>query len=292
MPRSSRCEQNQAVLDTVHALSLLNDSALAPSAGASLDAQQKRLSTVIESDIIPRLLLAHRRSVADENDYSDLPVQVGAADVLAFAEILINEPYDRVLEHTERLIRGGLPIKRLLLDIMAPTAAHLGEMWSSDNLDFLAVTVGLSTLHRLVHEVSSVTLDEDAVSGPAILLAPAPGEQHVFGLLLVGELFRRAGWMVSGGVPAGPFDVVKAVRQHPYEVVGFTMSNERCSGDLRHLIGDVRRAACNPEMVVIVGGNIFKSNPALGASLGADLATTQADDAVGFASRHFARKRV
>ncbi|NJK90043.1 MAG: cobalamin B12-binding domain-containing protein [Myxococcales bacterium] len=91
----------------------------------------------------------------------------------------------------------------IFLDLLAPVARLLGDLWLIDLCTFTDVTIGLSRLQQLVRELAPAFEDGHDLRGfgHRALLAPAPGEQHTFGMHLVEEFLRRAGWDV-GCVPS------------------------------------------------------------------------------------------
>ena len=156
---------------------------------------------------------------------------------------------------------------------MVPAARHLGDMWKEDLCDFTDVTLGLCRLHQVLTQLGA---GARAQARPAehdrrALLAPAPGEQHTFGVLMVAEFFRRAGWDVAH--VCGPFDgdVLEAVRSESFDVVGFSLSCESRLDTLAATIRSVRRASRNRAIGVLVGGRVFQEHPEQVTCVGADV---------------------
>jgi methanogenic corrinoid protein MtbC1 len=176
----------------------------------------------------------------------------------------------------------GAPVETLYLDLLAPTARCLGEMWCQDTCHFADVTMGLSKLHRLLNELGPTFRREgDAeIQGRHILLAPVPGEQHSFGLTMVAEFFRRASWDVSDqpGIPANA-DLVQLVRAERFDIVGLSIASEIHLDGLVHGIRALRRASKQPSLGILVGGPLFVQYPELVARVGADATAIDAGQA-------------
>ena len=120
-----------------------------------------------------------------------------------------------------------------------------------------------------------------------ILLVPAPGEQHTFGLAMVATFFRRAGWTVWSEPLACSNDLVGIVRNEWFSVVGFSLSCASRMEALATHIRRVRRASRNPAVGILVGGQVFLERPELVVLVGADAtavdgrqATLQAENLV------------
>jgi methanogenic corrinoid protein MtbC1 len=185
----------------------------------------------------------------------------------------------------ERVVRewlaAGLPVERLYLDVFAPAAARLGELWDDDACDFLQVTDALGRLQRVLHLLEPVWLTPAPVetrAGRALLACPA-GEQHTLGLFLVADFFARDGWDVLVGPPLDRVGLLDAVRDQHVDVVGFSVGCATRLPRLAHDIAHLRRASRNPHVLVLVGGPPFTRDPALVARVGADGTAATADDA-------------
>lgn len=100
------------------------------------------LSAVIEHEIIPRLVASRPRDTALPGDRPADP-QISDADVVAFAPLAITAEADVLLDFIEALIRRGVSVESILIELLAPTARVLGEYWEADRCDFVDVTMGL-----------------------------------------------------------------------------------------------------------------------------------------------------
>jgi MerR family transcriptional regulator, light-induced transcriptional regulator len=251
------------------------------------DAARNALAQVIETEIIPRLAMAHGRTGPRSSGTPNPPValRAGTAEVAAFATLLRTRGYHAVHAHVEGLAEAGMRPETILLELFAPTARLLGEMWKADICDFVEVTMALSMLQQLVREHSSSIVGERMGGGDRrrVLLAPAPGDPHTFGIAIVEKFFRSSGWDVWGG-PAGlAFDLPALVKREWFGVVGFSLGSERYLDGLPPLIRRLRRASRNPHLRIVVGGAAFLERPELGVLIGADSTAIDAQSAVSVA---------
>jgi methanogenic corrinoid protein MtbC1 len=106
--------------------------------------------------------------------------------------------------------------------------------------------------------------------GRRIVLTQPDAEQHIFGLAMVAEFFRREGWDVLGGVAGVGIDATAWVRRDWFDAVGFSIGSELSLPWLRNTVADVRRVSRNPAVVVLVGGPLFTLNPGWAGEVGAD----------------------
>ncbi|MEY4653023.1 MAG: hypothetical protein RI884_1604 [Pseudomonadota bacterium] len=232
------------------------------------------LSTTISERIIPRLIQAH---AADSHPQPapDLGALTGhpisAADIKDLVRMVLLPDDGAAMACVEAMRLRGIPVETLFIDLLAPAARHLGELWEEDLCNFADVTVGVGRLQQAMRNLSPglVTRPPQGGAHRAILLAPAPGEQHTFGLVMVGDFFRSAGWDVDGG-PALSVDVETLVRRGWYDVVGLSLASEVHLPRLGTAIAAIRKASMNPRVGILVGGPMFLRQAGLAAEVGAD----------------------
>ena len=242
---------------------------------ARCDWPRQRLSLLtqtIEQEIVPRLVLA--RSAAPGHQVSPPPgtPPVRPDEVEALARLTTGRDPGAASAFIAEVLARGTPMETLYLDLLAPAARRLGEMWSEDECDFAQVTMGLWCLHEVLRETGNDLPDPllRREHDRRILLVPVPGEQHTFGLAMVASFFRRSGWTVSNEPLACSNDLVGLVRNEWFAVVGFSLS---CASRIEALathIRRVRRASRNPAVGILVGGQIFVERPELVVMVGAD----------------------
>lgn len=257
---------------------------------AANDMRMSQLVRTIENEIIPRLMLAHRVSpelpavVEDERGISH-------ADVEHFAKLMLANDEEPSFEAVMSYRARGVSIEKLYLDLLAPAARYLGELWNEDLCTFTDVTVGLGRLQRVLRELSPAfgSLVDHPVAGRNVLLLPSPGEQHTFGLVIVGEFFRRAGWSVSGAGWFSGADAGSLVAAEWFDVIGFSLGAEIHIDALADTIRTVKHESCNREIVVLVGGPLFSQQPSRVEAVGADGMTMDGRDAPLLAERLIAR---
>lgn len=251
------------------------------------------LADAVQEQVVPRLLLAHR-GLAESGAIEDLGLHPDPDVIGNFAKYLLREDLDELMRRVESMQARGMPLETIYLDVLAPVARHLGDLWNEDLCDFTAVTVGLWRLQQLVRRLSPCFLQESEGSeqGRRALLVPAPGEQHTFGLGMVADFFRRGGWDVWSGAPTTTQEIVRIVRGEWFAVIGMSVGCERNLEGLAAAIHSIRRASRNRSIGVLVGGSVFVEHPDYVALVGADAsahdgrhAVTQAEALLGLLAR-------
>ena len=247
------------------------DIARAP-AGRRGEANWQRaalLAGAVEREVVPRLLVAHRNA-------APAPLSMctpGVADVERMTGLVLAHDMPAQDELMHRLRTGGAGVESLYLDLLAPAARRLGEMWEQDLCDFTEVTVGIWRLQTIVRDLGRavvIPVMHSLAPTRRVLLLPAPGEQHTFGLAVVGEFFHREGWLVSVGLLATPADLGSAVRHDSFDIVGISVGCGDRLEPVAAAIRAARRGTRNRALRIMVGGPIFVVHPEFAPLLGAD----------------------
>ncbi len=237
------------------------------------------LLRTIEGEIIPRLMLAH---AIDPAGLSPRPSHPRQADIDRLTQLALGQDPDAALEFVRALIADGLSLEAAYLELLAPAARGAGGAWEEDRCSFTDVTIGLWRLQAVMHELRGVggppTRSPDEPR--KVLLRLTPGEQHGFGLSIVAEFFRRAGWTVHDEISEAGTEPVDNVRDQWFDLVGLSLSAERHLDTLARTIHAIRRVSRNRHIGVLVGGPLFTQNPDWVARVGADATAHDALHAV------------
>ena len=256
-------------------------------AEAANDTRIAQLARTIEQEIIPRLMLAHRAAPELLAKPPGAGRRITPQDVQHFAKLVLTQDEEPAFAAILSYRASGVSIECVYLDLLAPTARYLGDLWDEDLCNFTDVTVGLGRLQRVLRELSSAfgRAVEQPTEGRRVLLLPSPGEQHTFGLVMVGEFFRRAGWDVSGGAWTAGADAAALVAAEWFDVIGFSLGAEIHLPALADCIRAVKQGSCNRSIAVLVGGPLFGEHPHYVRQVGADGMTIDGREAPSLAER-------
>ena len=239
------------------------------------------LANVIDSEIIPRLFMLQtgdttaRTHVPSEDIRSSL-----RSSVEHFTSLIVAEATNDAYAMIEDFQSKGFELGEIMLELLSPSARLLGSWWEEDRIGFVDVTIGASRLKQIVHHYRRANALPVPIADKSILLLPTPNEAHTFGMLIISELFRNKGWTVGGGHPMDAAEADALVRELSWDVVGFSLANDRLIEQLTDAITRVRKIADNPNLVVLVGGRAFAETPDLRQTVGADFAVSSPEDAL------------
>lgn len=243
------------------------------------------LLSVIEQQIIPRLLQAHNQALGDS--------EVGVAglslpqelDIQNFALSCLSSDADVSHGRLMGFRQQGFTTDQLFLQVIAPAARYLGVQWETDQLDFSQVTLGLLRLHQLSHELGYAFRDGPQQAGARrrIMLASAPGSQHLLGLTIVSAFFRKERWQVVVEISATVHELAQALSNEWFDVLGLSVGVIEQLQELPALIQTLRQHSRNPQVRVLLGGPAFMAQAIQPETLGADGISLDAAEAVELA---------
>ncbi len=224
------------------------------------------LTALVRQRVVPALMDLHAAAgpLPEAFDLARLLAEGGSGDALV-----------------QRLVEAGLPFEAIMLRVLAPAARGLGAMWEADTASFAAVTLGLWKLRRVVLRLS------DLMPGPvlppdpqrSILVATIPGEQHDFGIAMLGEFLARDGWHVSRSVPRDTEELIGDLRAVQPAIIGLSVARTAAEPELVALIGAIRhRLGGRPR--ILIGGPALLAQPGMLRRCGADAAATCARGAL------------
>ncbi|QUL38030.1 B12-binding domain-containing protein [Erythrobacter sp. JK5] len=249
------------------------------------DLASDSINTIIEGEIIPRLLVAH---CATENLHP--PVrndEIDHAEAMRFAALPLELEAAALLEEVDSYLEQGISVETVYLDLLAPAARRLGEMWEQDECDFIDVTMGLWRLQEVMRDIAARSPPiVDALNAPrSALFCPVPGDQHSFGSIMIEDVFARAGWNSEVIPRPERRELLDAVAKRPFDLLGLTLSRDCTSAAVSKLVVAVRSVSLNPHISVLVGGRMVNQNPAMVAEVGADGTGVDARAALEVAER-------
>jgi methanogenic corrinoid protein MtbC1 len=237
-----------------------------------VDACKKSLLSVIELQIVPHLVRAHRDQLPSGSAAADPYIPPSADMVAEFAQLCHLEDEKACWEMVDRLMHDRRGAPEILLKLIAPAARYLGQLWNQDQLNFSQVTLGLLRMQNMTHHYSSLSRRSSHREGPKFraMVAAAPGSQHLLGLTMVSEFFVNDGWDVHVEVATTEKNLLGAVRANWFDVLGLSVGLLQQLDTLPALVKALRSHSLNPRIGVLLGGVAFTQVGSAGECYGAD----------------------
>lgn len=159
--------------------------------------------------------------------------------------------------------------------LIEPSARALGDAWLADSCSELDLTIGLSMLqlagHAVRHHVGARSIRNNRYS---ILLATAPGEQHMLGTSILADQFTDAGWRVDIAFPDTDEALSNQLSAQHHDAVDIGLSDAMPRHSALPRLGvtvdHTRLAVPDHPTVISVGGRMFAEAAATASSVGAD----------------------
>lgn len=248
-----------------------------------------RAIEVLSQHIVPARLFSgsdlqlycHDRARRDQ-----APAKIGAPILLAdhipaTARFALDGDDGRLNALIGDLVAQGWVGDALVQHLLEPAARALGDAWLADDCSEIDLTIGLSMLQLAGHAVhSGTTAERIRKSRYSILLATAPGETHLLGPSLLGDMFNNAGWTVDIAFPGSDEALARQLRATRPDAVDIALSDalprHHALARLRETVEACRSGQSDEFMVVSVGGRLFAEAAATALSVGADHARTSA----------------
>lgn len=239
-------------------------------ASGSREDSRDSVNAIIEGEIIPRLLMAHQDSDTPAKMRRGRPI--APEDAAHFAMLPLRLEAASLLQEVDAFIAEGSSVETICLDLLAPAARMLGEMWDRDECDFIDVTMGLWRLQEVMREIAArAPADLPSLNVPrSALFSPMPGDHHNFGTMMIEEVFSRAGWQSEALVKPDRRELLDRLSQRPFDLVGLTLARDCPTAALSNLIKAMRNASANPKIAVLLGGRMINENPGIVQDVGAD----------------------
>jgi len=246
---------------------------------------QSSILSIIEAQIIPRLLKAER---VNGNNLTLVPASramPSKEEIDSFVELCVSQDPFVAMIFVNKLLEEGLNTEHIFLELITPAARALGTQWDLDRMDFVDVTHGLVRLHAIAHEIGFAYQDGPVLQGEIkrIMIASAPGSEHLLGPTIVADFFRKAAWQVVVEIASSKKQLVQAVENEWFDTVGLSVSIAPQLTDLADLVDQIKQRSRNPRVVVLLGGPIFTVQNLQASDFGATGICVDAKEAVSLA---------
>ena len=251
--------------------------------------RQFDLARIISNDIVPRLLRLHTEVVPDAPSIDALigALRPSSTEIDALAHIVLGDDLEAAATYVTIMRDRGLSMEMLYVELLEPTARHLGEMWDNDECDFIDVTIGVGRLQKLLAIFNDTYTLPQLGTRRRVIMATTPGNQHSFGASLIEKLLSAAGWDVETEYSGEVDQIVHMVKRDWFAVIGLTAGSDGQLPAMKSAVAQIRKHSQNSDIGVMVGGPMFTQDPQLVVAMGADATAPNAPAAVLAAQKLF-----
>lgn len=184
--------------------------------------------------------------------------------------------------HDQRRSQAGSCVVELIL----PTVHQVEKQWLSDAWAYNDVLFAFWNLQQLLLRRQDAGAPKRQWMGSAshgsAVFAPAPGNDHNLGALVVSEHFRACGWQVDTLLEGRKETLLQWVSERSVDVLGLSVGHDAALFGLGDLLLELRAASRHPAIRILIGGNVFEAAAAHYDWLGADCLAVTPEDALRY----------
>lgn len=243
------------------------------------------LRPMVKEQVVPLLHRAVRERIAPSTTAVPMRVTQGSSthdeDVALLVHFLLDRDEIRIFTRLEAIRAEGRGLCEIYLKLLAPAAARLRDLWRDDLCGLADVTLGLCCLHAVLRHYAAEFYGEaykPETGLRALLAMPVQSEStadmRFFSVLMLSEFFRRDGWdaWIERSFSSGRFR--ETVLSGWFDLVEIIVTSDKELDEVASGIRFIRRGSRNPQVGIIVCGDVFRSNPDFVRLVGADLMAT------------------
>lgn len=239
------------------------------------------LANIVTQTVIPALWSQHSGLFARAEE-SLHPTE---DNIRKLSALILGPDNADAMDYIYFLREQGISLDDLYLELVEPTARRLGELWDVDQIDFVAVTVGISRLQRIVHHFADLAGVGPYDDRRRALVMVAPGENHRLGNQIVQKFLKAAGWSVFTLDGSDHAALIDLVTREWLAVVAISISGHSQTTTLAKMIKSIRDHSLNRHIGVMIGGPMVTLRPELVDELRADGTAANAPAAVVLAKK-------
>lgn len=159
----------------------------------------------------------------------------------------------------EAALASGSTPREIYTEVLAPALASIGDRWANGDIGIDEEHLASAIAARVIGRMSSKFNRPGRTKGTVVVAMP-PGERHGFGLAMLADVLRGAGYDVLDLGPDTPPKSLVAAMQRTSDVVAVCLSvvYDDAAPGVADMIEQVR-SAFDPSVPVIVGGRAIES---------------------------------
>ncbi|MGK2861433.1 MAG: cobalamin B12-binding domain-containing protein [Chitinophagaceae bacterium] len=236
-------------------------------------------TTYITSSIVK---LKHAKPFPPSYLTEENPLFDSAKKYLAFllagnrnkAQVLINE-----------LIENKQPLPIIFEYIFEATQHEVGLLWQTNKITVAHEHYCTASTQQIMSSLYPYIFNAKR-KGLKMIACAISGDLHELGIRMVSDMFELDGWdtyYLGANMP--DINIITSIKEQKTDVLALSVTMPFHLGKVERLIKKIRNDKNLDNLIIIVGGYTFNSDPTLWKRLGADGMTRNGTEAVGLANR-------
>jgi len=185
---------------------------------------------------------------------SDGPHMPGYPQIAELCDALIAEDDHAGARFISDVRSAGATIESVYLNYLAGAARLLGTWWEDDRVSFTQVTVGTSRMYAIMRSIRRELPVTSLNMARAAVFATVPGEEHILGVRMAADLFRKDGWDIELLIGEEHDQLVNDICRTGMVLIGLSASGDRTLEALSKLVIALRIK--KPAVRIFVSGHI------------------------------------
>ncbi|MEM6492174.1 MAG: cobalamin-dependent protein [Pseudomonadota bacterium] len=157
------------------------------------------------------------------------------------------------------LSAAGQDFDEIAEALLARASRRLGQQWDDDEISFVDVSLGVSTLFHLARLLDAESALSSSGDRGLAIFATLPDQAHTLGIVLAAEAFRQHDWSVDLRLSEDAPDIIDAVQRKQPVILGVTLSHADDAAGVAAVVAAAKALPQPPQ--VILGGAIAARRP-------------------------------
>lgn len=210
----------------------------------------------------------HRTALlsATRDDLRQQSLRKSKIDSLTSA-LLSSDP-DAALNLIQSVQAEGTDLEEIYMGYLSAAAQQLGNMWQSDQVSLVQVTLGTSRIYGIMRALEPIRTAPEPSAERSAVFANVPGDQHVLGIRIAADLFRKRGWDIDLLIGLSHDEIVARVKDGAHMIIGLSAGSEQVIASMARLVLAIRLH--KPSIRIFVGGQAVDQFPDLVAAMSPD----------------------
>jgi methanogenic corrinoid protein MtbC1 len=187
-----------------------------------------------------------------------------------FCRALISHDAEAAMQMVRQERLEGIAIETIYIGTLAVAARRLGDWWKEDRVSFLEMSVAAGRIFEIMRHLRRMIPAPRLTVGPErhALFATVPGDLHTMGATMAADLFRNRGWEVDLRVGYEHEELMAAVADRSYRVIGLSAGSAAGVVPLARSVVAFR--ITHPTARIFISGGVVAEVPGIDALIGAD----------------------
>ncbi|WP_006787859.1 cobalamin B12-binding domain-containing protein [Thiorhodospira sibirica] len=198
-----------------------------------------------------------------------------------FLELILAGEVNGAMQMAESLVHNPQELEHFYLDVIQPVMYRVGALWEMGKVSVAREHLATSVANRIMANFYLQLAFENGQRGTA-LVASSPNEYHELGARMVADILEIHGWstiFLGANTPAD--SLVSMMEETRPNFIALSTTLPFSLTTLKRTISLIRRK--QPDIPIMVGGQIISRIPALVSVVGAHGCAASASDAVALA---------